>query len=602
MDRVTSRTRRLGVALGLTWRWRPPSSSEAWPPTPSACCPTPATTSPTWPGWSCRCGRALHAAAPQPDPFLRLPPGDDPGRSCQRGGDRRRHRRHRGRERRPSGPPARRARSHRGRHRRRGPGGERTGRHDGARPPGPQHAGRVLAHGRAMPWGRWPSWSPGPCSSPGPSLEWIDPTASLVVAAIIVVEAYRLLRESVDVLLESAPADMDLDALSATMHGVPGVAEVHDLHVWSLSSDVRALSAHVVLTGHPSLEEAQVVGDNVKTAIGGPFTIAHSTLELECERCRDDEADPCLMDVPPRAARPRPPPGDGRRPGGRGASPRPRARPRAGRGLPGLVRPPGPADPSWAAGCATPPTAAWRRSSRAAPPPSRPWCRGAAPGHRWPGWRRVEVSDEVAASGTGIHDPLTPRHRLGASRHGVATTRRARHPGPLVRPGRGKAPSSRCDRSRPHSSGPTPSVGGSLHPGSRPCAEHCAARSQGTARHITFHLTTGLVALPVRNTSALRHSHRSLGGSLPAGWVTLCARVTPRSRGWREIPMFSRIRMLIPNSRDVVPRCGSAFPNRRWRSPQPIPKGGTARASRDGAPSSILVTWRATPVTDDTDD
>jgi cobalt-zinc-cadmium efflux system protein len=131
-----------------------------------------------------------------------------------------------------------------------------------------------------------------------PSLEWIDPTASLVVAAIIVIEAYRLLRGSVDVLLESAPADMDLDALSATMHGVPGVAEVHDLHVWSLSSDVRALSAHVVLTGHPSLEEAQVVGDNVKAAIGGPFTIAHSTLELECERCRDDEADPCLMDVP----------------------------------------------------------------------------------------------------------------------------------------------------------------------------------------------------------------------------------------------------------------------------------------------------------------
>ena len=131
-----------------------------------------------------------------------------------------------------------------------------------------------------------------------PSLQWIDPTASLVVAVIIVVEAYRLLRASVDVLLESAPADMDLDALSAAMHGVPGVAEVHDLHVWSLSTDVRALSAHVVLTGHPSLEEAQVVGDNVKAAIGAPFSIAHSTLELECERCSDDESDPCLMDLP----------------------------------------------------------------------------------------------------------------------------------------------------------------------------------------------------------------------------------------------------------------------------------------------------------------
>ena len=129
-----------------------------------------------------------------------------------------------------------------------------------------------------------------------PSLEWADPTASLVVAVIIVVEAYRLLRASVDVLLESSPADVDLTELIAAMGRVPGVAEVHDLHVWSLSNDVRALSAHVVLSGHPTLEQAQVVGDRVKSAIGAPFTIAHSTLELECERCIDGEVDPCLMD------------------------------------------------------------------------------------------------------------------------------------------------------------------------------------------------------------------------------------------------------------------------------------------------------------------
>jgi len=129
-----------------------------------------------------------------------------------------------------------------------------------------------------------------------PALEWADPTASLVVAVIIVVEAYRLLRASMDVLLESSPADVDLTELITVMGGVPGVSEVHDLHVWSLSSDVRALSAHIVLSGHPTLEQAQVVGDRVKSAIGAPFTIAHSTLELECERCIDGEVDPCLMD------------------------------------------------------------------------------------------------------------------------------------------------------------------------------------------------------------------------------------------------------------------------------------------------------------------
>ena len=93
-----------------------------------------------------------------------------------------------------------------------------------------------------------------------PSATWLDPVSALVVAAIIVYEAAGVFRSSVSVLLESTPADVDLNSLAASMVAVPGVAEVHDLHVWSLSSEVRALSAHLVLTGHPTLEEAQVVG------------------------------------------------------------------------------------------------------------------------------------------------------------------------------------------------------------------------------------------------------------------------------------------------------------------------------------------------------
>lgn len=129
-----------------------------------------------------------------------------------------------------------------------------------------------------------------------PSATWLDPVSALVVAAVIAWQAVGVLRESVAVLLESTPPDLDLDQLVATMGRVPGVGEVHDLHVWSLSSEMRVLSAHVVLTGHPTLEEAQVVGEHVKGAIAGPFGIAHSTLELECERCLDGEVDPCRME------------------------------------------------------------------------------------------------------------------------------------------------------------------------------------------------------------------------------------------------------------------------------------------------------------------
>lgn len=135
-----------------------------------------------------------------------------------------------------------------------------------------------------------------------PSATWLDPVSALVVAALIVVQAAGVLRSSVAVLLESTPSDVDLAELTATMAGVAGVSEVHDLHVWSLSSEVRALSAHLVLLEHPTLEEAQVVGDRVKRAIGVPFGIAHSTLELECEPCADVDVDPCGMDTAARGA------------------------------------------------------------------------------------------------------------------------------------------------------------------------------------------------------------------------------------------------------------------------------------------------------------
>jgi cobalt-zinc-cadmium efflux system protein len=131
-----------------------------------------------------------------------------------------------------------------------------------------------------------------------PSATWLDPASALVVAAIIVWQAVGVFRESISVLLESTPGDVDLGQLTSTMAGVPGVAEVHDLHVWSLSSDLRVLSAHLVMTGHPTLEEAQAVGDEVKHAIAGPYAISHSTLELECERCSDEADDPCHMEVP----------------------------------------------------------------------------------------------------------------------------------------------------------------------------------------------------------------------------------------------------------------------------------------------------------------
>lgn len=128
----------------------------------------------------------------------------------------------------------------------------------------------------------------------------LDPAVSLGIGALIAFQAWKLLRSTSDVLLESTPAGLDLTGLATAMESVDGVEHMHDLHVWSLSSEVRALSAHLVLEGHPTLEEAQVVGRRVKHAITTPFRIAHATLELECESCVD-EGDGCAME--PEATR-----------------------------------------------------------------------------------------------------------------------------------------------------------------------------------------------------------------------------------------------------------------------------------------------------------
>jgi cobalt-zinc-cadmium efflux system protein len=126
---------------------------------------------------------------------------------------------------------------------------------------------------------------------------WLDPAVSLGIAGLISYEAVRIGREVTDVLLESTPRDVDVPRLRTVIDEVRGVESAHDLHMWSLSSEVRALSAHVVLRGHPSLEEAQVVGERIKVTLATQFDIAHATLELECEACVDGEDDPCTMDA-----------------------------------------------------------------------------------------------------------------------------------------------------------------------------------------------------------------------------------------------------------------------------------------------------------------
>lgn len=113
-----------------------------------------------------------------------------------------------------------------------------------------------------------------------------DAVASVIIAILILVSSFGLIREAVDVLMEAVPRHIDLDALRRTLEEVPGATEVHDLHVWSLTTGHCALSAHAVV-------EEGVTGDNVlaemNDRLAERFDIRHVTIQLEVRNRRHAE-------------------------------------------------------------------------------------------------------------------------------------------------------------------------------------------------------------------------------------------------------------------------------------------------------------------------
>jgi cobalt-zinc-cadmium efflux system protein len=110
---------------------------------------------------------------------------------------------------------------------------------------------------------------------------WVDPLVAVGIAVFVLPRTYALLREAVQVLLEGTPREVDLAAVRAAMVGVPGVKAVHDLHVWTLTSGVHALSAHVLLEEGAAHDPVLAA---LRTRLTGAFPISHVTVQLE-QRC-----------------------------------------------------------------------------------------------------------------------------------------------------------------------------------------------------------------------------------------------------------------------------------------------------------------------------
>jgi cobalt-zinc-cadmium efflux system protein len=117
-------------------------------------------------------------------------------------------------------------------------------------------------------------------------LPWIDPLVSIAITLVIVAGTWDLFRESVDLSLDAVPRGVDTEAITMALGAIPGVVEVHDLHVWGASTSEVSLTVHLVV---PDIEAHEPALAAATDLLRSRFNIAHTTIQMErdeaCRRC-----------------------------------------------------------------------------------------------------------------------------------------------------------------------------------------------------------------------------------------------------------------------------------------------------------------------------
>jgi cobalt-zinc-cadmium efflux system protein len=113
---------------------------------------------------------------------------------------------------------------------------------------------------------------------------WLDPLVSALIGLLILWSAWSILREAIDILMESTPTDINMDAMITDITSVDGVRGVHDLHVWSITRNMRTLSAHLV-TDDLAISRGASIQQRVNEVLYHKYNVNHATLQLECDEC-----------------------------------------------------------------------------------------------------------------------------------------------------------------------------------------------------------------------------------------------------------------------------------------------------------------------------
>ena len=121
---------------------------------------------------------------------------------------------------------------------------------------------------------------------------WLDPAFSIIIVVVILVSTWSLLKDSVRLALDGVPADIDVDTLQAAAEKTKGVLRIHHLHVWAMSTTQNALTTHVVVQTHLTMQEVQCIKEDLKHTFLH-YNIQHSTIEIETEEVPCKEVEHC---------------------------------------------------------------------------------------------------------------------------------------------------------------------------------------------------------------------------------------------------------------------------------------------------------------------
>ncbi len=116
---------------------------------------------------------------------------------------------------------------------------------------------------------------------------WLDPLVSVFIGILILYNAWGILRDAINILLEATPRDVDLPAMVKDIAQIDGVIGIHDIHVWSLTQSLRTMSAHI-LTDDLPISAGANIQNQINEVLFHRYNIAHATLQLECVDCSPD--------------------------------------------------------------------------------------------------------------------------------------------------------------------------------------------------------------------------------------------------------------------------------------------------------------------------